>query len=79
MKILVLSILAYTNVSVACDDQLVHVPNEETVTAVNETKYCYYDSKEYSRGSILKHVDALKICDKSSDGKKLIWVEESKL
>lgn len=38
-------------------------------------KYCYYADKEYSKGSILKQVNQLKVCTISSDG-TLIWTDK---
>ncbi|WP_412503990.1 DUF1496 domain-containing protein [Shewanella indica] len=40
---------------------------------VDETKYCYYESKEYSLGSRLKQLEQVMTCVKSKANDQLIW------
>ncbi|WP_372871224.1 DUF1496 domain-containing protein [Shewanella sp.] len=76
MKTLAIGLLAFTFMSSAEELPATHTDGD-IVKTVDETKYCYYAAKEYSPGSRLKQVDTAKVCHKSKDSHKLIWVDVS--
>ena len=72
-SILISAIVLVSASSIASETQKESATNK-TLT-YDHKKYCYYADKEYSKGSILKQVDELKVCTVSHDG-TLVWTKK---
>lgn len=52
-------------------------PDKDTANKkpVDTSKYCYYDSVEYSAGAIIKQAKGLKQCVRKENSNDLVWVK----
>lgn len=73
MKTRILALLAMLTSTTAIAVDSNDKSEEQNESKYDHKKYCYYADKEYSKGSILKQVDELKVCKRSKNG-TLVWV-----